>query len=296
MITEADYEHWRTHGYVVVQLLDEAQLEAALADIHRIMPPWEEYARHPLRYKHLVAQTHGTYATFPFVGDGGLNATTIHPDLVAFAERVLGTSRIMLSHGQLGGNYAGTGIRDQQLHLDYGNNMLVCPAPDTEIFDIPTIIYYTDVTIDLSPTYVVSQDYTRKLPIEPRFYSREENPELYAQEVPVVVPAGSAVIYSMRTFHRGSAVTGSAGVRFAQNIGFKRVDMPWCGQVTFQHQGGSAEMDRFLVTATPRQREFVGFPPVGDAYWNAESIANVGLRYPEMDMAPYRDGIRMSIS
>lgn len=285
-ITEADYQHWLQHGYVIVPLLSDDELAAALEDIHKIMPPWEEYARNPLRYKHLVAKTHGTYATFPFLGDG-LSATTVHPELVAFAERVLKTDRIMLSHGQLGGNYAGTGIKDQDLHLDYGNNMLVCPAPDSEIFDIPTIIYYTDVTVDLSPTYVVSQEFSRDM-VEPRFHSREQNPELYSHEIPVVVPAGSAVIYSMRTFHRGSAMKASAGLRFAQNIGFKRVDMPWCGQVTFQHQGGSAEMDHFLVNATPRQREFVGFPPVGDPYWNETNTANVALRYPKMDMSPYR--------
>jgi hypothetical protein len=90
-------------------------------------------------------------------------------------------------------------------------------------------------------------------------------------------------------------VTGADGVRFAQYVGFKRVDAPWCGQVTFQHQGGSREMDSFLESATPREREFVGFPPVADPYGNTESIANVGLRYPGMDMTPYREGIRVEI-
>jgi ectoine hydroxylase-related dioxygenase (phytanoyl-CoA dioxygenase family) len=226
---------------------------------------------------------------FPFTGDA-LNFSTIHPDYVAFAERVLGTKRIMLSHGQLGGKYAGTRDFEQELHSDYGNNTLAFPKPDAEILDLPCIVYYTDVTVDLGPTYVVSQSFTRDDPLVPRHRSRAEYPELYEHEFPVTVPAGSALIYSMNTLHRGSAMRASEGVRFAQNIGLKRIDSPWCGQVTFQHQGGQPQMDHFLETATPRQRELVGFPPVGDKYWDEATISGVGARYPGMDMAPYRDG------
>lgn len=293
-ISEADYQHWRKHGYAVVRLLDDDQVQAAVEDIHEYMPPWEEYVRHPRWYAESVANLSGrirTRATFPFVGDA-LNATTLHPELTAFAEKVIGTDRLMLSHGQLGGKYAGTRNFEQQLHLDYGNNMLVCPKPDTEIFDMPAIIYYTEVTVDLSPTYVVSQEFTRDGPVEPRMRSREDYPELYEREIPVVVPAGSVLIYSMNTFHRGSALKASEGLRFAQNIGFKRRDMTWCGQVTFQHDGGSPEMNHFLENATPREREFVGFPPVGDPYWDKRMIANVGSRYPGMDLSPYEEGLR----
>ena len=292
-ISEADYEHWREHGYVIVPLLDDTQVKAALEDIYEYMPPWEEYARHPRWFSETVgapARRPGQGATFPFVGDV-LNLTTIHPDYIAFAERVMGTKRIMLSHGQLGGKYAGTRDFEQELHSDYGNNTLAFPKPDTEILDLPAIVYYTDVTVDLSPTYVVSQQFTRGDVFAPRHRSRAQYPELYEHEFPVTVPAGSALIYSMNTFHRGSAIRATEGVRFAQNIGLKRVDAPWTGQVTFQHEGGRPEMDHFLQTATPRQRELVGFPPVGDAYWDETTIAGVDGRYPDMDMAPYRDAL-----
>jgi ectoine hydroxylase-related dioxygenase (phytanoyl-CoA dioxygenase family) len=289
-ITEADHKHWQEHGYVIVQLLGDQEVRAALEEIYEYMPPWEEYARHPRWYADSVAyrgRRSRTRATFPFFGTA-LNASVLHPELISFAERVIGTDRLMLSHGQLGGKYAGTRNYEQQLHLDYGNNTLVCPKPDAEIVDLPAIIYYTDVTVDLSPTYAVSQTFTRDMPRSPRQRSREEYPELYEKEFPVVVPAGSVLIYSMNTFHRGSALKASEGVRFAQNIGFKRVDTPWCGQVTFQHDGGSAEMNQFLEAATPREREFVGFPAVGDPYWDKGTIANVGSRYPGMDMSPYQ--------
>jgi ectoine hydroxylase-related dioxygenase (phytanoyl-CoA dioxygenase family) len=292
-ITDSDYEHWREHGYVIVKLLDEDQVAAALDNIYEYMPSWEEYARHPRWFQHSVASPvrgPGQGATFPFVGDA-LNATTIHPDYVAFAERVMGTERIMLSHGQLGGKYAGTRDFEQELHSDYGNNTLAFPKPDSEILDLPCIIYYTDVTVDLSPTYVVPQDFTRADPLVPRQRSREEYPELYEHEFPVTVPAGSALIYSMNTFHRGSALRAREGVRFAQNIGLKRIDSVWCGQETFQHEGGRPEMDHFLEHATPRERELAGFPPVGDPYWSKTMIDGVGARYPGMDMTPYLEAL-----
>lgn len=290
-LTEEHYEHWLARGYVVAPLLEPAEVDGALAEIYEYMPPWEEYVRHPRWYEHSVSVPYGesrTRVTFPFVGSV-LNFTTIGETLVAFAERILRTNRIMLSHGQLGGKYAGTRDYEQVLHCDFGNNMLVVPNTDDETFDVPALIYYTDVTVDLGPTYVVPQDYTRGGPIQPQFRSREEYPELYEHEFPVTVPAGHVLVYSMRTFHRGSRLLAKEGLRFAQNVGFKRLDTPFCGQVTFQHDGGRPVMNRFLEAATPRQRELVGFPPVGDPYWSKEMISEVSRRYPGMDMSPYRD-------
>ena len=52
--------------------------------------------------------------------------------------------------------------------------------------------------------------------------------------------------------------------------------------------GENPELQHFIERATPRQREVLGFPPPGDPYWNDETLAAVALRYPKMDMRPYR--------
>jgi hypothetical protein len=91
----------------------------------------------------------------------------------------------------------------------------------------------------------------------------------------------------MNSWHRGSSINAAAGVRFSHHLGFRRIDTPWCGQYTFVSQGGSPEMDAFLLGATPRQRSLVGFPAVGDAYWTEHAVAGVAARYPAMDMTPY---------
>ena len=290
-ISEQHVEHWRRHGYVIVPLLSEDEVSAALADIDAYMPTWDEYVRRPRWFGQTVASPvrgPGQGAEFPYAGSA-LNHSTIHPDFVAFAEQVMGTDQIMLSHGQLGGKYAGTRDFEQQLHRDYGNNTVVVPPPDEAIVAVPMIVYYTDVTVDLSPTYVVSAELTRDFPLTPRFLGREHYPQVYEQEIPVTVPAGSAVIYSMNTFHRGSALRASHGLRFAQNIALKRLDAPWSGQSTFQRLGGTPEMDQFLEHASPRERELVGFPRVGDPYWDGYTLAGVEGRYPGMDLTPYRN-------
>ncbi|MDB5450661.1 MAG: hypothetical protein JWQ52_1789, partial [Phenylobacterium sp.] len=45
---------------------------------------------------------------------------------------------------------------------------------------------------------------------------------------------------------------------------------------------------------TPRQRDLFGWPPPGDSYWNAQTLADVGVRYPGIDLAPY--GARQATS
>jgi hypothetical protein len=46
-----------------------------------------------------------------------------------------------------------------------------------------------------------------------------------------------------------------------------------------------------MELASPRQREAIGFPPVGHEYWNEEMIEGVSRRFPGMDMTPYRDAL-----
>ena len=289
-ISEEDYEHWLKHGYVVVRLLDDETLASVLDNVYDYFPSWDDYQRRPRRYSALLATAAGTLGprvAFPFVGTA-LNSVSTHPDLLAFARRVIGINRIMITHSVLIAKYVGARDYDQDLHVDYGNNSLVYPKPDTGIVDLPSITYYTDVTVDLGPTHLVPQEFTRDMSLEPRHRSRENFPDLYRHEFPLTVEAGSTVVYSMNTFHRGSAMRATEGLRFSHHTGFKAAELTWCGQVTFQHQGGTPEMDHFLETATPEQRELVGFPPVGDPYWDDAAVAGVAARYPNMDMEPYR--------
>ena len=124
------------------------------------------------------------------------------------------------------------------------------------------------MTVDLGPTYLVPQDFTRGMSLSHGTEREKSSRICTSTKIPLTVEAGSTVIYSMNTFHRGSAMRAGEGLRFSHHTGFKASGLTWCGQVTFQHDGGTPEMDRFLETATPEQRELVGFPPIGDPYWD----------------------------
>jgi ectoine hydroxylase-related dioxygenase (phytanoyl-CoA dioxygenase family) len=285
-ITSEHLDHWLTHGYVIVEeFLSRSELEDAREGIKYYMPAWEEYSRAPARYQSLLQPAGLAYVWFPFAGDT-LNNICTHPELIALAEKITGTNEIALSHSQIVGKYAGARDYDQSLHCDYRNNTLAYPKDDPSIFDIPMILYYSEVTEDLGPTYVVSQKHA-PLPPDPPVLEREDFAEAYEREVPVVVPAGSILIYSMRTYHRGSAMRATEGCRFSHHMGLRTAAHRWLGQSAFQNKGGSPEMNQFLERATPRQRELVGFPPPGHTYWDEETLAGVARRYPDMDMSPY---------
>ena len=49
-----------------------------------------------------------------------------------------------------------------------------------------------------------------------------------------------------------------------------------------------------MTVLTPAQRECLDFPAAGHDYWNEQTIDDVQLRYPEMDMEPYRRGLRQA--
>ncbi|KZO91709.1 hypothetical protein CALVIDRAFT_337559 [Calocera viscosa TUFC12733] len=294
-IKQSDIDYWHEHGYVIIdRFLSPEELAECLEGFNLYMPTWEEYSkRHPM-----YADLHGNTPVkvppgwvrheFPYHSDA-LNRMAVHPFLVAFAERLMGHSNMLLSHGAIVGKYAGKADYDQELHPDYTNNTLVVARKGTESIDIPMIVFFTDVTEDLGPTFVVPTEYTEHLPpTGKRFYSRKEYPEIYEHERPAVMPAGSVIIYNMRTFHRGSRMFAQEGLRFSQFVAFHTANTPWLGSHVFQFAGGRPEMDLFITNASPKERELVGFPPVGDDYWkDDECRRGVAQRYPKMDMTPY---------
>ncbi|HEX3815402.1 MAG TPA: phytanoyl-CoA dioxygenase family protein [Mycobacteriales bacterium] len=294
-IAQADIDHWHRHGYVIVErFLDSDELVAVQENLEHYMPPWEEYAAHRQRYANLSGgSTRGAPGwvrnEFPYVGDA-LNRVALHPFLIGFAERLVGHGNLAMSHGAVVGKYAGKADYDQDLHPDYTNNTLAFPASGVASLDIPMIVYHTEVTVDLGPTYVVSDELTRHLVGDGRrFHPRDEFPELYEAERPATAPAGSVLIYNMRTFHRGSAMHAAEGVRFSQFVAYHTAGPGWLGSTSFQGAGDTSEMNHLLTQASPRERQLLGFPAVGDPYWDEETLAGVAARYPEMDMTPYKE-------
>jgi hypothetical protein len=49
-----------------------------------------------------------------------------------------------------------------------------------------------------------------------------------------------------------------------------------------------ATVDQLMPQCTVRERDLFGFPRPGDPYWNDQTLHDVALRYPGMDLEPYR--------
>ena len=291
-ITEKHTEHLLRHGYAIVpDFLTPDELAAARANMLRYFPSAEELAATPERYGSILEDPEHLQVEFPFAGDA-LNDVSTHPEIVSFVERLLGTRDVMLSQAAIWAKYAGTGEFEQGLHLDYQGNTLVVPRDDGAFRQVNMILYYGEVDADMGPTYVVSQEKTKHLPLWPTHRTRKKDPQLYKDERPVLATAGTLFIFSMRTWHRASNIEADAGVRFSHHLVWRAAEHSFAGYHLWSRMGENPELQRFIAVATPRQREVLGFPPPGHPFWNDETLSGVAVRYPGIDMAPYRDGGR----
>ena len=286
-ITEKHQEHLLRHGYVIVpNFLAPDEIAMARAGMLKYFPTSEELAKTPQKFGSILEDPEHLQIEFPFVEDS-LNDIATHPELIGFVERLLGTREVLLSQSAIWAKYAGTGDFDQGLHLDYQGNTLVVPRDDGDFRQVNMILYYADVPDDLGPTYVVSQEMTRDLPMWPTHRPRKRNSPLYELERPVLASAGDLLIFSMRTWHRASDITADDGVRFTHHFIWRSAKHTFQGFHQWSALGENAQLQRFITRAAPRQREVLGFPPTGHPYWNEETLAAVKLRYPDMDLGPY---------
>ena len=291
-ITDQHLQTYLRHGYVLVpKFLQGDELDAARRGMLAYFPSAEELANTPMRFGFIHEDPEHLQVEFPFADDV-LNDVSTHPELIAFVERVLGTRDVLLSQAAVWAKYAGTGDFEQGLHLDYQGNTLVVPRDDGDFRQVNMILYYTDVPAEMGPTFVVSQEKTRDLPRWPTHRTRKKDPALYKLERPVLAEAGDLLVFSMRTWHRAGAVTADAGVRFSHHFVWRSAAHAFQGYQQWSSKGESEELQRFVARAQPRQREVLGFPRPGDPYWDDETLDAVALRYPGMDVGPYRKGRR----
>ena len=76
-VDDVDLEHWRRHGYVIVEnFLDKDELDAAQENIERYMPTWPEYVRDAPRYRQMLGNNNmlatpqgWVMNAFPYTGD-----------------------------------------------------------------------------------------------------------------------------------------------------------------------------------------------------------------------------------
>ena len=288
--SDADVAHYHAHGYVLLQnFFSHDELQEIHADIDKVIPGWRQAVDPSLDRPAgwVEPQELPINPRFPFPGDA-LNAVAFHPELRRFAATICGHDDFFCEQNDLTYKCRGHGRdMDQSMHMDFGNHTLTYPSSDPKFWQTTFIVYYTDVTEAHAPTAVVPWEHYQHETHWPIIHTKEERPDLYANEVRATLPAGSVFAYSTRTYHRGTKFLGDVG-RVAHFVSYAPKDCPWMGIVSWPIQGVKKSYHRWIELSSLEEREMLGFPPVGHAYWTEEMINGVQARFPGLDMAPYR--------
>ena len=310
----AHADHFRTHGWVLIEnLIDRAEIDAAHAGLFAIYATPEDFhagndprergfragadkpanaGREP-RFRPL--QFAGL-KEFPFA-DQPLNLLALHPAIVAVAEDLLGTRDVRLYQAETFAKYSGVTQYDQPFHADYTNHVMLPPRDDGRFRQVQMFLYLSDVTEAHGPTRVVSRTLTKDVPVMAlSFPQARVSPERLAKweeaAVSAVGPRGSLLIYSADVVHRGTEMTREKGGRFFFNLAYRTAGADWVGANPWPRKGIEAGWTGLVESCSVRQLEALGFPPPGHEYWDAETLAGAAERYPNLDLTPWRSGLR----
>ena len=288
MVTDAQIQVLEDRGFVLVPgFLGPQELAAARRGLWNHFPKPETYFAHPGRFPDFERPMGGMF-NYPW-DSLELNGLPLHPDLIDAAERILGTPDIQLCKAELPAKYAGAADYEQDLHRDYGNHTLVVPRQDKRWRELTTIIYLSDVTSATAATTFVPRAQTDHIEFG---HTRLPDQSLREREEQVIGPAGSLVLYFYDVFHRAVPFAEPGSARFILFADFRQADMVWAGKHAFPAAGNRPEMIELVERIDVRQRTVLGFPAPGHPYWNEQTIDDTRIRYPNMDIAPYRMALK----
>jgi hypothetical protein len=272
------------NGFTVVEgFLDWDTLQAAQDALWELYPRPEAYFADPGAYPRFAKSQFAGLRFFPYPS-WALNRVAVYPDLIDAAERFCGTTEIDCYKIELWAKYAGAVDYDQHHHRDYENHTIVVPRADQAMAQMTCFILLSDVTELDGPTKVVPVHKTRHIPIG---VSQTKMGDFFEDEIAVTGPAGSMLIYRTDVFHRGSNFAAEGRSRFVMPIDFKPRGWRWQGKLAWPDQSLRPGWKEAMVRMTPRERDLFGWPPPGDGYWNEQTLADVALRYPGIDLSPY---------
>jgi hypothetical protein len=307
--TDEEVDTWRRDGWVLLDaLVDGAEIDVAAADLEHVFPTAAQYhadpegetvkwlGRPPAPRDEFVwpatgpgfrPEQHRWRGEYPFPGTGALNRLCVHPAIVDFMTRALGTAELRCYQAQVTAKYTGFTNYEQPMHTDRNHSWLP-PRTEAPWAHVETFLYLSDVHDRCAPTHLVSvRDAGERSPTVP-LVMPDRDPALYAAERPARGPRGSLLAYRPDVFHRAVDLTEPDGARFLLNVSYKVAGHEWIGFHSMQSRATSPHWTRFVEGATPRELELWGFPPPGHAIWDDALLDATALRYPKLDLTPWR--------
>ncbi len=299
---------WREHGWVLLAgLVPMEEIDAAAKDLYELFPTAEEYHADPEGeterrlgrpapvdefpwpaqgpgFRH---DQHRWMGAFPFPGSGVLNRLVVHPSIVDFAVRALGSTDIRLYQAQVSAKYTGITNYEQPMHTDRNHSWL--PA--------------------VGRGAVVARGGV-PVPLRRRSHHRPHPPGVGAR-------LGAAAVHSPARDARPSpgALRRRAGchrdARFVPRLPARclppgcqphrarRGPVPperelqtagqdWVGYHTMQSRSTSPHWVAFVEASTPAELALFGFPAPGHPIWSTALLDATQRLYPGLDTAPWR--------
>ncbi len=307
-----EVECWRDRGWVLVEgLVGTDEIDAAMGDFHEVLPTAEQYHRDPQgettrrlgippTESHSFPwpdtgpgfrdDQHRWHGLFPWPGTGALNRLVVHPGLVDFAERAMGSADIRLYQAHISAKYTGLTNYEQPMHTDRNHSWLpaVGRAP---WWHVEGFLYLSDVGLTTAPTHVVSVGDSVGRRTTVPLIMPDGDPELYAAEQAAAGPRGSFLAYRPDVFHRAVDLVEPGGSRYLLSASYKTAGQDWIGYHSIQSRATSPHWVSFVEGSTPRELELFGFPPPGHPIWDDELIAAARRLYRNLDLDPWRSAI-----
>jgi hypothetical protein len=310
LASDAEVTTWQEAGWVLLDgLIGAEEIDAATSDLRLLFPSSEEYHADsegvterwkgrpvPPKEDYLWpddgpgfrADQQRWMGAFPFAGSGALNRLYVHPSIVDFAERALGSTDIRLYQAHASAKYSGLTNYEQPMHTDRNHSWLPAGS-ESPWWNLEGFLYLSDVRPSDNPTRLVSTRATAH--INSRYgviLPGMEDDEVYAAERRAPGPRGSYLAYRSDVFHRGAPFESAETARFLAAAAFKHAGQDWIGYDTQQSRSTGPEWTRFVEGSTPRQLELFGFPPPGHPVWTEALLGKTAFRYPELDLEPWR--------
>lgn len=279
---------WQAEGWALVDgLVQEAEIDAVAGDLERLFTAdtFADYNRatgfgdgSPEGRRFRSTQFHGMRG-FPQPGCPALNDLFVHPRLSEFAQLALDDDDLRIYQAAVWGKWAGEVNYEQPLHQD-GNHSLLPPRMEPGFWHLESFLYLSDVDEECAPPRLV-----------PRSSSAVAYDDLYEGEIAAVGRRGSLLAYRSDVWHRGTNFARSDGSRFVLVVAFRPAQADWYGYDAFPRLGNNDTFRSFAIGKTPEELALFGVPRPGHAYWNEATVDAMAVRYPGLDVSPWRTAL-----
>jgi len=256
-ITDRQFDQLVDDGYVIIhRFIPPEKLSELQAAQRRVLKTWDEIRLDPPADRSVLVP-------YPFP-DVTMSTPYLDPDLVRLARRFLKTPDIRVRTGCMIARYPGF-VSGDTGHIDNGNNSLLPLSESAREFgQLGVWIHLEEVREDQAPLLLVKRKHGHDL-------SKAE---------PFVCPPGSIAVFSNYTFHASSTFKGTEGQRFTWGIAFGRADHDFEGFVHYTAHGQHPIFRQVVSSLNAEQRVLLRFPPPGNAYYTAQTLAALEAQYP----------------